>query len=130
MLAAALARQCGCPLTVLHAFIVPSWHDADGSYWRRQTRKEAADQLSKFVDRHLGNSIEIQQRLGVGRAWEIIGKAASRGDAGLIVMGTSGRTGVRGLVIGYTAERVLRSCDRSILAVKPTKFISPVPVDG
>jgi universal stress protein E len=43
-----------------------------------------------------------------------------------VVMGTVGRTGIPGLIIGNTAETVLHSIDTSIIAVKPSDFISPV----
>ena len=47
-------------------------------------------------------------------------------DADLIVMGTLGRSGVPGLIIGNTAEEVLQSTQASVLAVKPEGFVSPV----
>ncbi len=128
-LAAALARQCECPLTVLHAFLVPNWDDADGPAWRRRTRAEASEQLSQFVHRFLGDGIAVQQRLGVGLPGDVIRNVAARVDAGLIVLGTAGRSGIRGLVIGNTAERVLRACDRSILAIKPPGCAAPVPAE-
>jgi nucleotide-binding universal stress UspA family protein len=53
-------------------------------------------------------------------------RVAGRIDASLIVMGSVGRAGVPGFFIGNTAEKVLRSCDRSILTVKPDGFVSPV----
>jgi universal stress protein E len=42
------------------------------------------------------------------------------------VMGTIGRTGVKGLLIGETAERVLRRANCSVLALKPRGFRSPL----
>ena len=47
-------------------------------------------------------------------------------DADLIVMGTVGRSGIPGLIIGNTAEDVLSSTQASIIAVKPQGFVSPV----
>ena len=47
-------------------------------------------------------------------------------DADLIVMGTVGRTGIPGLIIGNTAENVLQGARASVLAVKPSGFVSPV----
>jgi nucleotide-binding universal stress UspA family protein len=44
----------------------------------------------------------------------------------LIVMGTVARTGIAGLLIGNTAERLLRRLPCSVLAVKPDGFRSPV----
>jgi nucleotide-binding universal stress UspA family protein len=41
-------------------------------------------------------------------------------------MGTLGRVGIPGLIIGNTAEDVLRETQTAVLAVKPSGFISPV----
>jgi universal stress protein E len=44
----------------------------------------------------------------------------------LLVMGTLVRTGIAGLLIGNTAERVLRNAECSVLAIKPEGFVSPI----
>ena len=49
-------------------------------------------------------------------------------NADLVVMGTVGRTGIPGLIIGNTAEDVLQATPASVLAVKPSGFVSPVTV--
>lgn len=47
-------------------------------------------------------------------------------NGAILVMGTVGRTGIPGLVIGNTAEAILNQVHCSILAVKPPDFVSPV----
>jgi universal stress protein E len=47
----------------------------------------------------------------------------------LIVMGTVGRTGISGFVVGNTAEKVLRQVRCSVVALKPDTFVSPVKLD-
>lgn len=41
-----------------------------------------------------------------------------RADADLIVMGTSGRHGLRRLLLGSVAESLLRAADRPVLLVR------------
>ena len=41
-------------------------------------------------------------------------------------MGTFGRTGISGLVMGNTAEVVLDGLGCSVIAVKPPHFVSPI----
>jgi len=41
-------------------------------------------------------------------------------------MGTIGRSGVKGVLLGNTAEKVLDASRQSILAVKPDGFVSPI----
>jgi nucleotide-binding universal stress UspA family protein len=45
-----------------------------------------------------------------------------------LVMGTVGRSGVPGLLIGNTAEKILPELRCKVLAVKPDGFVSPVSV--
>lgn len=63
-----------------------------------------------------------------GRASEAISSLAETVNADLVVMGTVGRTGIPGMIIGNTAEEVLQTTKASILAVKPSQFVSPVVV--
>lgn len=44
----------------------------------------------------------------------------------LVVMGTIGRSGIRGMITGNTAERLLPRLHCSLLAVKPDGFQCPV----
>lgn len=44
----------------------------------------------------------------------------------LLVMGTFSRSGIKGYLIGNTAEDILLSIDSSVLVVKPEEFSSPV----
>jgi nucleotide-binding universal stress UspA family protein len=61
-----------------------------------------------------------------GDAVQSIAGLASELSTDLIVMGTIGRTGVSGLLIGNTAEDVLQTTHASVLTVKPRKFVSPI----
>lgn len=46
----------------------------------------------------------------------------------LLVMGTIGRGGIAGFIVGNTAERILPRIPCSVLAVKPDGFICPIGV--
>lgn len=58
-------------------------------------------------------------------AWAIA-MLAERLDADLVVLGTAGRTGLSGFLIGSTAEEILARLQRSAAVVKPPGFVSPV----
>jgi universal stress protein E len=47
-----------------------------------------------------------------------------------VVMGTVGRTGIPGLLMGNTAETILQQVDCSVLAIKPPGFVTPVTLDA
>ncbi len=61
-----------------------------------------------------------------GTASKAITSFSEAVEADLIVIGTVGRTGIPGLIIGNTAENVLQTTSASVLAVKPSGFVSPV----
>jgi nucleotide-binding universal stress UspA family protein len=63
-----------------------------------------------------------------GDATQSIAALATELSTDLIVMGTIGRTGVSGLLIGNTAEDVLQTAHASVLTVKPKKIVSPIVV--
>lgn len=54
---------------------------------------------------------------------------ANQLHADLIIMGTLARSGLKGIVIGNTAETVLSSLNSSVLTVKPEGFVSPLILD-
>ena len=49
----------------------------------------------------------------------------SQSQADLVVLGTRGKSGLRELLIGTTAEKILQHAPCSILAVKPDDFVAP-----
>lgn len=50
-------------------------------------------------------------------------------EVDILVMGTSGRGGVPGFLLGNTAERLLPLLTCSVLAIKPPGFHCPIPLD-
>lgn len=68
----------------------------------------------------------LQVHLLKGEPATLVPELAHSEGADLIVMGTVGRTGLPGLLIGNTAESVLSQVDSAVLTVKPAGFVSPV----
>ncbi len=64
--------------------------------------------------------------LVLGSPEEAIPKFATREGIDLIVMGTVARTGIPGLLIGNTAEKILDSVECDVLSIKPEGFVTPV----
>ena len=64
-----------------------------------------------------------------GWARQEIPAVAKRIDADLVVMGTVGRTGVPGFIMGNTAETILNQINCSVLAIKPPGFSTPVTLE-
>jgi len=63
-----------------------------------------------------------------GDAYEIIPRLAEETKVDLVIMGTIARTGLPGFFMGNTAENILNQLNCSVLAIKPTGFVSPVTI--
>jgi nucleotide-binding universal stress UspA family protein len=92
----------------------------------RTVRAERQGWLGKLVDTHAPGTPPGRVHLLKGEAEVLIPQAAKREQIDLIVMGTVSRTGMSGLLIGNTAEKILNRVDCSVLTVKPDGFVSPV----
>lgn len=72
------------------------------------------------------NYLKPQLHLPRGNAGKEVPTLAHTLQADLIVMGTLGRSGIPGLLIGNTAETILHKVECAVLALKPPGFVSPV----
>ena len=92
-----------------------------------QCRKTAWKELHALTDA-LSEEQGIEPKLWMaeGRPAQEIAEAESQLDARLIVLGTIGRGGLAGVIIGNTAERTIVQVKSSVLAIKPDDFVCPV----
>jgi universal stress protein E len=141
--AARVATQDGAALHVLHVFDAP-WHqlhyraptpEAD-PHFQSQYRAGLERRLNAFAG-ELGREIDYLKPTFAlfdyqGHRSGIVEYATQVG-ADLLVLGTRGRTNLRDLLLGSSAERALRESKCSVLAVKPEGFIHSLaagPSDG
>lgn len=71
---------------------------------------------------------DVRVHLPKGLPAEAVPHVVEMQKIDLLVMGTLGRTGIPGLVMGNTAESILGAVTCSVLAVKPSRFVSPVKI--
>lgn len=120
--AEALARRHGAALTVVHAFsppaVVPDYAFFDGAQVDF-LRKTAQAQLRAIVDGARRRGVRAEGLLEIGAPAPAVARTAKRLRAGLLVIGTRGATGFKRLLLGSTAERLLRGAGRPVLAVHP-----------
>ena len=93
------------------------------------TGEEHQTKLEELAERHGVAELGGQTHLIKGAPQEVLPELADRLDINLIVMGTVGRRGLSGLIMGNTAESMMRAVRCSILTVKPEGFVSPVSAD-
>jgi nucleotide-binding universal stress UspA family protein len=89
----------------------------------RRTEDEA---LSSFLAPYRERLMDAAVELVHGEPEDAIAGFVESHGVDVVVMGTVARTGVTGLVMGNTAERVLHRLRGSVLAVKPPGFRTPV----
>lgn len=131
-----VAQQAGAQFHLLHVIDstdVPE--DAiskisPGSSLQQEINEEANARLETFLDSLPADRSGIQTHLSWGTPWKEIKQYERQLAANLVVIGTVGRSGIKGLLLGNTAEKALDVCDCSILTVKPDDFESPIaPAD-
>src|SRR5437660_983133 len=96
-------------------------------------RADKAADLEQAINRFLGEELpgpvqleEITQSGGPEGVtvvvWYSLADAASDElDVDLIVLGTHGRTGLRHVILGSVAEKVVRKSTRPVLTIHPTE---------
>ena len=89
------------------------------------TRQREADALHRFVKPFSEPLKGAALESIYGEPEDVITRFVESHGIDVVVMGTVARTGIAGLVMGNTAERVLRRLRGSVLAVKPTGFRTP-----
>lgn len=97
-----------------------------GDSLRQEINEEATRRLNTFMDSLNVDRTQVHSHLSWGTPWQEIRRISKHQAADLIVIGTVGRSGIKGLLLGNTAEKVLDTCDSSILTVKPDDFVSPI----
>lgn len=131
-LAIGLADLESGPLHIVHAWNVPGGASlglsiSERSALRDDTRAEHSASLTALLDRHDLPDDAVIHFLE-GDPDKVIRQVMFRNNITTIVMGTVARSGISGLIIGNTAERILRRANCSVLAIKPEGFETPVRI--
>ncbi len=92
-----------------------------------RTRCEADHRttLTELVAEHDFGDLDLQLHVRHGAAADVIIETIDEFGVNQLVLGTIGRTGLPGFVIGNTAERLLSEIECSEFVVKPPGFASP-----
>ncbi len=92
---------------------------------RARCESDHRDTLQRLVDEQNFGQAEVHLHIRHGPAPELIVELVERYDINQLVMGTIGRTGIPGFVIGNTAEQLLSEVPCAVFVVKPPGFTSP-----
>ncbi|MBS0205379.1 MAG: universal stress protein [Planctomycetes bacterium] len=137
--ALSLAKQTGARIHLINSVDFPldrTWTtglpDAVMDQYHQKLRTRAADglqhQLSLVETRDPVVSIETQILDGSLNTDAAILRFVDECRIDLLAIGIIGRSGIAGVLVGNTAERLLPQLTCSVLAVKPVDFDSPITV--
>lgn len=119
--ARALAHLWGASLTVMNVLEFPSGLDPESPVNRlylAELMKQATQELINVKERAVKQGILTETKIATGIPSEEVLAAATSEQPELIVVGTRGRTGLPHILLGSTAERIIRSAPCPVLAVR------------
>lgn len=144
-LAAAAATARGGSLQFLHAWQPmdagavlmwcenPAQAEAELEQSLYQSHQAAMQRFQHQVQRWLGEQafayLNPEFMLLRGEPGQVLAEKIRELKPALVVMGTVGRSGIAGFLIGNTAETILEQLDCAVLAIKPAGFICPIKLD-
>jgi nucleotide-binding universal stress UspA family protein len=123
--AAAFSQKFEAPLTILHVYASPVIPVPDGYVIVSATElADLRNRLAEGLDKQKAEAIaagarDVETVLAEGTAWEQIVNTSKERGCDFIVMGTHGRTGLSHLILGSTAEKVVRKANCAVLTVGP-----------
>jgi universal stress protein E len=131
--ASSIAASAGAALHVLHVVDLPAAAvlragaaDREAVEWyRRQRRENAEAEVPRLVALALGEGAKCAMHLVDGETADAILDHARRLEPEVVVMGSVVQSGLRALLLGSTAEKVLPALETSLLLVKPTATSLP-----
>jgi len=114
-----LARVIGARVSVLHVIDKRSYLGL-GEAGRRELRKRLTDKGEKYVKdvTAKASGMRAEKIVLEGHPAEVVVKVADDKRVDLIVMGTRGLTGARRMLLGSTAEQVIRWAPCPVLVVR------------
>ena len=104
-----------------------TWTTVDFEELNKAHNEAARKQLDKLVAERIPKGIDCDAVILFGRAFVEILKFAKERNADLIVMATHGRGAISHLLMGSTAEKVVRKANCPVLTVKHPKHVFAMP---
>ena len=121
--AAHLAEEHGSKVVLLHAYHLPvEFQQLEGAYlpqdfWAN-VKNEAQQQLAAYAEQLTARGLQVEAVVREGYPATVIEEEAERQQADLIVIGTRGLSGIKHLLLGSIAERVVQKAPCPVLTVK------------
>jgi len=137
LVAAELAKQLGASVDIVHVWDRPTYV-SEGVMVRRpgEEHRSLSDLIRENAEREMTEflatlalpaGVEVTPRMCSGEPAQKLVDEAKTGGYDLIVIGTHGRAGVLHLLLGSTAERLIRLSPVPVLVVPPKGRVAGKP---
>ncbi len=100
--------------------------DGDMDAYVHEIEAAVTEQLQDCLKPFKAINPNMKVHLIKGSPDVLVPELVSKEEIGLLVMGTVARSGISGLLIGNTAEKIVNEVSCSLLAVKPEGFVCPI----
>ena len=104
-----------------------SWTTIDYETMNKEHEKSAREQLAKIVGERIPKGIKADVSIVFGKPFVEIVKYATEERGDLVVMATHGRGAISHILMGSTAEKVVRKAHCAVLTVKHPKQVFAMP---
>ena len=121
--AAHLAEEHKASVLLLHAYHLPvEFQQLEGAYlppdfWSN-VKSEAEQSLSRYAAELREKGLEVETLVREGYPASVIVDEAEAQNANLVVIGTHGLSGLKHMLLGSIAERVVQKAPCPVLTVK------------
>jgi nucleotide-binding universal stress UspA family protein len=118
-----LAKVHGAKVLLLHAYHLPvEFQQLEGAYlppdfWSN-VKSEAEQTLSKFAEDLKSDGVDVETVVREGYPASVIIDEAEEQSVDLVVIGTHGLSGLKHMLLGSIAERVVQKAHCPVLTVK------------
>ncbi|MDQ3034312.1 MAG: universal stress protein [Myxococcota bacterium] len=112
-----LASKLGASVELVHAWQL-SAYASPSSDLARGMEQDLSKDLDAVGRRHAAHAVPLRTSLRMGIPYVEIVQAAKDLDCQLIVMGTTGKTGLEHFLLGSVAERIVRTAECPVLTVR------------
>jgi len=117
-----VAKTHDATIDLVHALLVPNRATdfvPSPPDFSESLQEAASGRLSEVTEEVKQTGVSVNSELRLGVASQVILQAASDLDSDLIVVGTRGLAGLKHLLLGSTAERVVQQAPCPVLTVHP-----------
>lgn len=132
--ASGIARKAGAELILLHVIEEGSqdsvkitgevvYEDMEEKLFMMKLIERSKKLLAKMADDAMFEGVKVRQELRMGTPFHGMRTIITEQKVDLVVMGTAGRSGIEGMIIGSNTEKVVRHAQCAVLTVqkKPTR---------